>query len=71
MAKVKSQKTPITKKLPRFTSVEEEAKFWDTHSPLDFPDEFRPTPIRVARPLQQKRVISIRLDEHPGADVNR
>lgn len=63
MAKVKRQKTPITKKVPMFASVEEEAKFWDTHSPLDFPDEFRPISIKVARPLQQKRVVSIRLEE--------
>ena len=39
------------KKLPKFSrqsgipqnagkSEEEEARFWDTHSPLDYPDEF-------------------------------
>ena len=29
------------KKLPKFKSEEEEARFWDTHSPLDYPGEFR------------------------------
>lgn len=28
------------KKIPKFKSEEEEARFWDTHSPLDYPDEF-------------------------------
>jgi len=28
------------KRLPKFKSEEEEACFWDTHSPLDYPDEF-------------------------------
>jgi hypothetical protein len=26
--------------IPEFRSYEEEATFWDTHSPLDFPDDF-------------------------------
>ena len=28
------------KKLPKFKTDEEEARFWDTHSPLDYPGEF-------------------------------
>lgn len=28
------------KKLPRFQSEAEEAQFWQTHSPLDYPEEF-------------------------------
>lgn len=28
------------KKLPKFKSEKEEARFWDTHSPLDYPNEF-------------------------------
>jgi hypothetical protein len=27
-------------KLPKFKNAKEEAEFWETHSPLDFPDEF-------------------------------
>ncbi len=30
----------MKKKLPKFKSEEDEARFWDTHSPLDYPDEF-------------------------------
>lgn len=28
------------KKIPKFKTEEEEARFWDTHSPLDYPGEF-------------------------------
>jgi phosphohistidine swiveling domain-containing protein len=48
------------KKIPRFRSREEEAEFWDTHSPLDFPDEIRQVEMRVRKPL--KGVLAIRLD---------
>ncbi len=30
----------MKKKVPKFKSEEEESRFWDTHSPLDYPDEF-------------------------------
>jgi len=51
------------KKIPRFRSREEEAEFWDTHSPLDFPDEIKQVQLRVRKPL--KGVLAIRLsDEH-------
>lgn len=51
------------KRIPQFRSREEEAEFWDTHSPLDFPDEIKQVEMRVRRPL--KGVLAIRLsDEH-------
>ena len=28
------------KKIPKFKTEKEEARFWDTHSPLDYPAEF-------------------------------
>ncbi|MBU4468338.1 MAG: BrnA antitoxin family protein [Candidatus Omnitrophica bacterium] len=28
------------KKIPKFKTEEEEARFWDIHSPLDYPGEF-------------------------------
>ena len=28
------------KKMPKFKTEEEETRFWDTHSPLDYPCEF-------------------------------
>jgi hypothetical protein len=30
----------LKKIIPKFKTEEEEARFWDTHSPLDYPDEF-------------------------------
>jgi phosphohistidine swiveling domain-containing protein len=48
------------KRIPRFRSREEEAEFWDTHSPLDFPDEIKQVQMRVRKPL--KGVLAIRLD---------
>lgn len=51
------------KKIPRFRSREEEAEFWNTHSPLDFPDEIKQVEMRVRKPL--KGVLAIRLgDKH-------
>jgi DNA-directed RNA polymerase specialized sigma24 family protein len=40
-------------RIPRFRTYEEEAEFWDTHSPEDFPGEFENAPeIRFATPLE-------------------
>src|SRR5438046_8947017 len=47
-------------KVPRFKTVEEEAAFWDTHSPLDYPDEFQPVATSVKRPLEH--ILGVRLD---------
>lgn len=30
----------MMKKVPKFKSEKEESRFWDTHSPLDYPGEF-------------------------------
>lgn len=49
--------------VPEFKSAEEEAKFWENHSPLDYPDYFKETKMEVTKPLKQKRIISIRLDD--------
>ena len=44
------------KKLPSFKSEDEEAKFWDTHSPLDFSGEFQvvKVPVRLSPELKEK-----------------
>ncbi len=41
------------KKLPKFKTEEEEARFWDTHSPLDYPGEFTEVkePFKIAPSL--------------------
>jgi hypothetical protein len=46
--------------IPRFKTVEEEAAYWDTHSPLDYPDEFQQVTPRVERPLEH--ILGVRLD---------
>lgn len=36
------------KKIPKFKTEKEEALFWDTHSPLDYPGEF----VNVKKPFE-------------------
>lgn len=56
MTKQKKKKSRI----PEFKSIEEEARFWDTHDTMDFKDEFRPIKVRFAKNLSQG--LTIRLD---------
>lgn len=54
------------KEVPKFKSIEEEVKFWDTHSTEDFPDYWQPAPdVKFAKNLISvyKKVVPIRLDE--------
>ena len=37
--------------IPEFTSREEEAEFWDTHSLADYWDEFKPLKVRFGKNL--------------------
>ena len=48
------------KHIPHFASLEQEAEFWDHHSPLDY--EFIPARIEFS-PKLKKRLISIRVHE--------
>lgn len=47
------------KKIPRFKSYEEEANFWDTHSPLDY-GTWKEVKLEVTKPLVH--ILGIRLD---------
>lgn len=49
-------------KIPIFKSEEEEREFWVSHSPLDFPEEFKDVEIKVLDLRRKKSPISIRLD---------
>jgi DNA-directed RNA polymerase specialized sigma24 family protein len=50
---MKTAKKTGPSRIPEFQSYEEEAEFWDTHSPEDFPDEFEDAPeITFAEPLE-------------------
>lgn len=46
--------------IPRFKDAEEEAEFWDTHSPMDYPDEFKKADVTFERPL--RHLLGVRLD---------
>ena len=49
-------------KLPKFKSAQEEAEFWETHSPLDFPGEFEEVKEPIVDRRGRKKGIYIRLD---------
>lgn len=47
-------------RIPKFSTKEDEAEFWDTHDTTDFENEFRPVDVKVAKSLSKG--ITIRLD---------
>ena len=48
-------------RVPRFKSLEEEAEFWETHSPLDYPDYWKEGKrVKGERPLGH--ILGVRLD---------
>jgi predicted DNA binding CopG/RHH family protein len=54
------KKAPTPSRIPEFASIEEEAKFWDTHSTADYEDEFKPVRVRFGKRLSSG--VTIRLD---------
>ena len=50
----------MNRRIPKFRSLEEERKFWDTHSITDFLDELKPVKVAFIRP--KKKLISLRLE---------
>lgn len=63
------------KKIPKFKSEEDEVRFWDTHSPLDYPSEFKdvkapfkfsPSLLRkiAKRKEERKRSLTFRIGQH-------
>ncbi len=48
-------------RVPKFASLEEEAAFWDSHSPLDYPTDWVEEPaVKTERPLGH--ILGVRLD---------
>ena len=39
------------KRVPKFKSEQEAAEFWDSHSPFDYPEEFKEVKVKFDRPL--------------------
>lgn len=42
--------------VPAFADLQEAADFWDSHSPLDFPDDFEEAEIRISRVVRDGRL---------------
>ncbi len=58
----KSKREPEKKvHIPTFSSLEEEAEFWDTHDTTDYEEEFKPVKVRFAKNLSH--VLALRLDQ--------
>ena len=51
-----------TERIPAFANEQDAATFWDTHSPLDFPDDFEEAEVSIARPTR-KRGLTVNLDQ--------
>jgi len=52
--------SPLPKKIPHFSTFEEEASFWDTHDASSLMKKENLAPVEFTRPL--KHLISIRVD---------
>ncbi|MFZ2937539.1 MAG: CopG family antitoxin [Candidatus Omnitrophota bacterium] len=48
------------KRIPKFKSLEEERKFWATHSITGYLDELKPVKVKFLKP--KKKLISLRLE---------
>ena len=46
-----------------FKSIEEEAKFWDTHDTEEFADEFEKVEVKFARPMRHKWTLTIEFEK--------
>jgi predicted DNA binding CopG/RHH family protein len=68
MIDVKKEKTGSMKPIPPFKTLEEEANYWDTHSPFDEMDEN--TPIIVHRG-QKSETLTVRFDPQDLADIRQ
>jgi hypothetical protein len=53
-----------------FKSEQEAGDFWDTHSPLDYPEHFREVQATIGRPLL-KRGLTIKLSEETIAQLTK
>jgi len=58
-----TQEKKEMKQIPRFSSLEEMAEFWDTHDASEYHDELEPVEFEIAKPLKSTWMLSIRLDK--------
>lgn len=57
---IKAKRRNKLNRIPEFKNLEEEAKFWDTHSTVDYEHEFKPAKVCFAKNLSQG--ITVRFD---------
>src|SRR6266849_5358955 len=64
MAKTEQQTPPLAKqpksRIPHFKTIEDEAAYWESHSPLDYPEEFQEVAVKVERSLGH--ILGVRLE---------
>ena len=65
------KKQKIKKDIPVFQSEDEERKFWDTHSFLDFPEVFKPVRLDLSHLRPSTRSVTIRLPNMLMDDLRR
>lgn len=58
-------KPPKRKTLPRFATLQEEARFWQLHSPLEYRGAFREEPAQPSGPLET--LLAVRFDRETAA----
>ena len=63
-----SRREEEQKRVPSFKDETEAAAFWDTHSPLDYPEEFREAQVEFSRPLITLRS-SLSAHPPPASDL--
>jgi len=49
------------KKIPKFKNIEEEAKFWDTHSMVDYVDFSKPIKMVYKPSSEKKETMTLRI----------
>lgn len=57
------QAPPTEVRVPVFSSVEEEAEYWDRHDTGEFENEFEPVELKATGPLAHSWEVAARLDE--------
>jgi len=61
--------TQEARRIPDFTTREEEAAWWDTHSIVDYLDELEPVKVRFAENLSNP--MAVRFDARDRAELTR
>ncbi len=51
----------MPKKIPKFKSIRQEAKFWDIHDVTDYLSELKPVKLEVDLESEKKEILTIRV----------